>query len=215
MERVLGSPELLRKYAEENGITLSEAKKELKDEKDEAEEVIEEFKPDQLKTAGDVAKALNTIRTSATKEIKALKHENQQLRDQLTGVSSTQRDERIYSTMKDEVAAVQSKYSQLNPSSPDFDKELEQEIGSLYEELDYDQKAKKFRGNVSLVKLADRIMKAAGKAGKAASRQAQTDVRVKQRGKVTSGTKLSKSTSDSKDPGTNIAQKIAKTIGNA
>jgi hypothetical protein len=215
MERVLGSPELLRKYAEQNGITLTEAKKELQDEKDKADDVIEEFTPEKLKTAEDVANALNSVRTTANKEIKALKDENQQLRDKLTGVSGDQQAQRIYHNMKDEIVTVQSRYPELNPKSPDFDKELEQEIGSLYEELDFDKKTQSFRGRVSLVKLTDRIMKAAGKAGKTASKKAQTDVIVKQRGKVTSGKGGKKTSSESTDPSTTIAQRIAKVTGNA
>lgn len=214
MTQVLTNPELFRKYAEENGMTLKEAKAEIKEEIEDEKDSIEEFKPEQFKTSEDVAKALNSVRSSAQKEIKALRDENKNLREGLTGISGERKSERINKFVTDGIAAVREKYPQLNPKSDDFDKELEGEIGALYEELDFDPRTKSFRGNVSLVKLTDRVMKAAGKAGKKASKKAQTDVKVKQAGKVTSGKGKSTGTTESDDPGTAIGQKIARTLGN-
>lgn len=213
MTQVLTTPSLLKKFAEQNGMTLAEAKAEIKDEKQEAKSVIDEFKPEQLNTREDVARALNSVRSSSLSEIKALKEENENLRKGLTGISGERESERIDNIVKDGIITVRDKYPQLDPKNPDFDKDLEAEIGALYEELDFDTESKRFRGKVSLVKLTDRIMKAAGKAGEQASKKAQTDVKVKQAGKVTSGKGSTEKAGESSDPSTSIAQKIAKTLG--
>lgn len=208
---ILQNPTLLKRYAEQNGMTLAEARADIKETKEDAEDTIEEFTADQFKTPADVAKALNGIRQSTTKTIKELQAENKRLREGYSGINSSREAERIVNNMDRDITAVRSKYSVLNPKSPDFDKELEEEIGSLYHDLDFDPKTQRFMGRVSVLTIADRVMKAAGRARKRGSREAQTDVRVKQAGKVTSGKGKSKGGSTE---GLTIAQKIAKAYGN-
>lgn len=212
MEGILTNPSLLRRYAEQNGMTLAEAKADVKEQQDEVEDAIQEFTPDQFKTSGDVANALNSIRKETSKTIKELKAENQRLREGYKGINSSRELERVANNMERDIATVREKYPELNPSSPDFDKELEQSIGELYNELDFDPATQTFRGKVSIAKIADRVMSAAKRASKRGSRQAQTDVKVKQAGKVTSGKGKSKG-GDSTE-GLTIAQKIAKAYGN-
>ena len=204
MGQVLKDPALLKKYAEQNGMTLSEAKAEIKEEKVE----VKDFTPDQFKTAEDVATTFNKI----NKTVKELKEENQSLREGQKGINSSREADRIANTMQKDITTVQEKYPELNPTSPDFDKKLESDIGSLYKELDFDPATNAPRGKVSLVNIADKIMSAAGRSRKQGSQEAQTNVKVKQAGKVTSGKGTSKGASVSKDPGTAIAQKINKAL---
>lgn len=211
MEGVLTNPTLLKRYAEQNGMTLAEAKADIKEDQEEQEDLIEEFTPDQFQTREDIAKALNTIRSTTSKTVKELKAENQRLREGYKGINSSRELERVANNMQKDITTVREKYPELNPSSPDFDKELEQSIGELYHELDFDPTSQTFRGKVSIAKIADRIMTAAGRAKKQGSRQAQTDVRVKQAGKVNQSKGKSGGTSTQ---GMTIAQKIAKAYGN-
>lgn len=204
MEQVLGSPELLRKYAKNSGMSLTEAKAEIEGKKEE----VEEFTPDKLKTAEDVAKALNT----QAKEVKALREENKALKDNYQGISSSQRAQQVSNTMRNDVTTVREKYPELDPKNKEFDKDLEGEIGKLFHDLDFDPQTRTYRGNVSLAKLTDRVMKAAGKARKQGSKQAQTDIKVKKAGKVVTTGKGKTGDGESDDPGTAIAQRISKAI---
>lgn len=213
MEGILTNPSLLKRYAEQNGMTLSEAKADIKGEQEDAEDVIEEFTPDQFKTAEDVARALNQIRGTTSKTIKELKAENQRLLEGYRGINSSRELERIANNMEKDIATVREKYPELNPSSPEYDEELESSIGELYQEIDFDQSTQTFRGKASLAKIADRVMKATGRAKKQGSREAQTDVRVKQAGKVTSGKGKSGGKTNSSE-GLTIAQKVARAYGN-
>lgn len=212
MEGILTNPTLLKRYAEQNGMTLAEAKADVKEQQEEVEDAVEEFTAEQFKTPADVAKALNDIRSSTSKTIKELKAENQRLREGYKGISSSRELERVANNMERDIATVREKYPELNPSSPDFDKELEQSIGDLYNELDFDPTTQTFRGKVSIAKIADRVMSAAKRARKQGSQRAQTDVKVKQVGKVTSG--KGKSSGGDSTKGLTIAQKIAKAYGN-
>lgn len=211
MEGLLTNPTALQNYARQNGMTLAEAKAEVKDEQEDAEDLVEEFTPDQFQTAGDVAKALNQMRSVTSKTVKELKAENSRLREGYKGINSSRELERVANNMEKEITTVRAKYPELNPTSPNFDKELEQSIGDMYNELDFDPASQTFRGKVSIAKIADRMMGAAKLAKKQGSRQAQTNVVVKQAGKVNQ----SKGKSGSGNTqGLTIAQKIAKAYGN-
>ena len=203
MEDVLTKPALLKRYAEQNGMSLSEAKADLKDEKEEVTETIEEFSPENFKTSGDVASALNKI----NKSLAETKAENQRLREGQKGINSSRESERIVNNMQRDISAVQDKYPVLNPKSPEYNKNLEESVGKLYHKLDFDPATKTFRGNVSVVDIAETVMGATKLAKKQGSREAQTDVTVKQAGKVNSGKGKSKSTPTE---GLTIAQKIKK-----
>lgn len=207
METVMGDPKMLADYARQSGLTVAEAKAEIAEEK---KEEIQEFTPENLQTAGDVAKALNAMQANN----QALAEENKQLRSGYEGITRSTQAQRVASTMERDITSVREKYSELDPKSPDYDKALETEIGELFSELDYDQQSGSYRGSVSLAKVTDRVMRAAGKAKKQGSKQAQTDVRVKKAGKVVTSSKGKASKSESKDPSTAIAEKIQKALGN-
>jgi len=201
-EQVLRDPGLLKKYAQESGMTLAEAKEEVKEDL---------YSVDKLKTAEDVANALNEIKTGFTKNLSNLQEENQRLKSELTGLSSSRQFEYVANNMQKDISTVREKYPELNPKSSEFDPELEREIGSFYHELDYDPQLGGYRGNYSIAKITDRIMKAAGRARDKGAKKAQTIVKQKEAGKiVTSGKASSKSESVSTDPATAIAQRIRK-----
>jgi hypothetical protein len=198
-ETVLKSPELLRRFAQEAGYTLAEAKDALKE---------EVYSADKLQTGEDVARALNEVRASAT----SYKTEIDSLKRELSDLKSGRQQEQFVSTLTHDVSEVRGKYPALDPTDPAYDPDLEREIGELYQEVDLDEQTGRFRGKYSLVKIADRVMKAAGIAKKKGSQEAQTDVKVKERGKVTTSSKPAGEASESSDPGTAIAQRIAKAL---
>ena len=213
-EKVLSEPDLLRKYAKEAGMSLAEAKEELKDAKAEAKAA---YTPDRFKTAQDIADSLNELRGGSEKTISELKEEIRELREGLTGFSKSREVERITSTMSQDISTVQEKYPALNPKSPEYNKELESEIGSLYHELDAINPSDPnsgYKGQISLAKLTDRFMKGATIAQRKGSERAQTQVVSKQAGRIVTSTKSSGKTTESGDPGTVIAQRIAKAMGN-
>lgn len=197
-EKVLTNPELLRKFAQEAGYSLTEAKEALKE---------EVFSAEKLQTNEDVAKALNEIKQEAL----SVKKENERLRSELEGITSSRRVEIVANNISSDIATVREEFPELNPKSAEYDPELEKEIGELYNELDFDPRTNAYKGNYSLAKLARKIMSAAGKARKKGSEQAQMDVKVKQTSKVvTSAKPVEDSGESSKDPATVIAQRIAK-----
>ncbi|KKK72063.1 hypothetical protein LCGC14_2907660, partial [marine sediment metagenome] len=91
-ERVLNSPELLRKFAKESGYTLAEAKAEIKEEL--------KYSADQFKNSGDIANTLNEMRTSFNKEITTLREENKRLQGHVTGLNSSQQIESVANAMQ-------------------------------------------------------------------------------------------------------------------
>jgi len=209
-EKVLSSPELLRRFAKESGMTLEEAKEEIKDAKDEL------YTPERFKSAQDVADALNELKGGFTKATKELREENQRLRGELSGISSSRQLERVTSSMQSDIASVREKYPQLNPKSPEYDKDLENEIGSFYHELDAvdpSDPSKGYRGQFSIARITERFMRVRGEGARRGSQKAQTDVKIKQSGRVVTTSKTSsKDESRSSDPGTSIAQKVARAL---
>lgn len=203
-EMVLKSPELLRKFAKEAGYTLEEAKEALEE---------EVYSADKLQTGEDVAKALNEVRTTSVKEIRTTKELLTSLQKEVAELKAERQVGRVTSTLTSDVSAIREKYPVLNPKDPSYDPELEKEIGKMYRDLDYDEERGSFRGNISLLRLTDRIMRAANAGRKKGSEEAQTDIRVKERGKVVTSSKSSSGEgTESDDPGTAIAQRIAKSL---
>ena len=209
-QQVLNNPDTLRKYAKEAGVTLTEAKAEIK----EAQvEEAQAFTPEGFNDAADIANAMNKLDGKYSKTVNELKAENTRLREGMTGFNETRRLEQVASTTAKDVNSVRSKYPELNPNKPEYDKELEGSIGDLYHKLDFDQKTGGYKGEHSLAELTDTIMDAVKRGSKKGLEQAQTNVHVKQAGKViTSSKSTSREVTESNDPGTVIAQRIQKAI---
>lgn len=209
-QQVLTNPEYLRRYAKEAGITLAEAKQEIKDEQ---KEVAKAFTPDRFNTAEDIANALNELDGKYSKTIEDLKAENARLQEGQAGFSESRRLEQVATTTANDINTVRAKYPELNPKDPSYDKELEGSIGDLYHKLDFDPKTGGYKGEHSLAEITETIMSAVKRGSKKGSEEAQTNVRVKQAGRVvTSSKKSSNDETESKDPGTVIAQRISKAI---
>jgi len=211
---VLLNPDKLRKYAVASGLTLAEAKAEIK------EEAKALYTPEMFDSKESLAGTLNKMQTGFQTELQALRDENKRLSEGFTGFSQSRHVERVASVMSQETAAVQEKYPELNSKNPgEHDPVLEKGIAELFAKLDaVDPKdlSLGFKGQHSLVELTDLVMGAAGKARAKGSQRAQTDIKVKQAGRVvTSSKNNSQEPESSKDAGTVIAQRIAKAMGNA
>ena len=211
-QKVLGDPDLLKRYASQMGLTLAEAKQEIKEEQKNV------FKPEQFTDAKALAETLNQMQSRFETEVEALRKENGQLKQGFSGFSETQKIERVATNMARDLEQVREKYPELNPKSPEYNRELEEEIGSFFLEVDGvnpEDASQGFQGKHSLAKIAERFMRVGSKAKQQGSQRAQTDVKVKQAGKVVTSSKGGNNqVSESKDPATTIAQRIAKTFGN-
>jgi DNA-binding transcriptional MerR regulator len=203
-ETVLRSPELLKKFAKEAGYTLEEAKEALKE---------EVYSADKLQTGEDVANALNEIRSMTTKETKTYREQVENLQKELNDLKAGREREALVSKTTSDVTAIRAKYSELNPKDPSYDKELESEIGKMYYKLDFDEGSQRWLGRYSLAEITDFKMSGMTRAKKKGSEEAQTDIKVKERGKVVTSSKPSSGEgAESDDPGTAIAQRIARSF---
>jgi len=211
---VLLNPDKLRKYAVASGLTLAEAKAEIK------EEAKALYTPEMFDSKESLAGTLNKMQTGFQTELQALREENKRLSEGFTGFSQSRYVERVASVMSQETTAVQEKYPELNSKNPgEYDPALEEGIANLFANLDaVDPKdlSQGFKGQHSLAELTDLVMGAAGKARAKGSQRAQTDIRVKEAGRVvTSSKNNSQEPTSSKDAGSVIAQRIAKAMRNA
>jgi hypothetical protein len=216
MTTVLKSPELLRRYAKESGMTLEEAKEEIKEKQ---EQVEEEFSAEKLQTGDDVARALNEIKKGYGKETQTLKETIKNLQSKLDGMSNQSRVEKAVSTLGNDISSVRGKYDQLDPkmdkdgkpTNPNYNPELENHIGALYKKLDIDEQTGVPRGNVSLAEVADAVMIGVESARKAGSQEAQTVIKEKRAGRIVTTSKgVPESESEDEDAGTTIANRISK-----
>jgi len=201
-ESVLSDPDMLKRYAKEAGITLTEAKAEIKEEL---------YSADKFKTADDIANALNELRTGFNTKSQTYEERIKRQEAELASLRGERTVERVATNMKSDIDAVREKYPELNPKRLDeYNEELEKGLGDLYHELDYDEKTERYRGNVSIARLAEKVMKAASSARKQGSQDAQTSVREKTAGKVVTSSKSSRSESSEEDlsPGAVIAQRM-------
>lgn len=212
-QQVLNDPQLLTRYAEQMGLTVQQARQEVKD----AKETLQEFTADSFKSADDVAKTFNTMRSEFSQQLDGFKKENEELKAQLSGISSASQADRTRQRMESDVSTVYGKYPELNPKSTEYNRDLELEVGRLYTSLDAvnpEDLSQGFKGNVSIAQIADTIMAAANAGKQRGSTQAQTNVKTKQAGRVvTSRSKTSNRESEPSDPGSTIAARIAKAYG--
>jgi hypothetical protein len=177
MESFMSDPAAVKRYLEELEAENGQHKG----------NEVEAIDPNKIETVEDLRKYASYLESKTTKEIDALKRESQQ-RDQVAQVKET--GTRIAS----EIESVQSKYPQLrelNPDgskNPDFDLELDREIGQLYDYLDFDPQSQTYRGKVSFAKVAESFMKMAKRGEASGSRKAQTIVQDRRLGRAQSGT---------------------------
>ena len=129
-ESVLSDPDMLKRYAKEAGITLTEAKAEIKEEL---------YSADKFKTADDIANALNELRTGFNTKSQTYEERIKRQEAELASLRGERTVERVATNMKSDIDAVREKYPELNPKRLDeYNEELEKGLGDLYHELDYD-----------------------------------------------------------------------------
>ena len=171
-EAFLNDPQKVRAYLEE-----------LEREKGvgrQAEGQEEEIRPEQIQTVEDVQRYLAQERAKDRREL-------EQLKQVVAQFAQTQGILALGDRIRSEIAEVRRKYPELDPNNPAYNEELEKALGETYEELDFDPATQTFRGQVSLVKLADRFMAAAKHGEREGSRRAQTNVVDRRLGRVRSG----------------------------
>lgn len=217
-ETVLKSPELLKQFAREMGISLAEAKQEVKEQTQEAKNDLDFSK---LSTKDDFINALSSFNGKMTEMSKTLTEEreaNRRLQEQLAGISQGRVAEKIASNINSDVTTIKAKYPELNPKSPQYDKDLEEEIGSFYlnlDAIDPSNPSRGFKGQYSLAQITDKFMKVRNLGRKQGEQSAQTTVQTKLTGRVVTADRQSVSEKTNiSDPGTSIARKIAKMVGN-
>ncbi len=179
-EDVLNNPQKLRGYLAEIDKESGEVKKE--------ESTEPEMRIEDIKTTEDLHKYERQRETKHQKEI-------QDLKDKLTGVTSTQRDAVVASTISSDISTVRNQYTELDPkpgkdgkpTNPNYNPVLDQAVGALYEKMDFDPQSKSFRGKVSLKEVASFVMGIAGVAKKLGTQEAQTTIRDKRTGKAVTG----------------------------
>jgi len=141
-----------------------------------------EIRPEQIQTVDDLHRYLAQERAKDRREVEQLKGYIGQF-SQVQGVLA------VGDRIRNEIDQVRQKYPEFNPQSPQYDEELEKALGDAYEEIDYDPNTGTFRGQVSLLRLADRFISAARRGEKQGSRRAQTSVVDRRIGRVRSGAK--------------------------
>lgn len=202
MESFMSDPAAVKRYLEE-----------LEAEKGQSTGTeAEAIDPSKIETVEDLQKYAKHLESKTMKEIEALKRETQQ-KDQIAQVKET--GTRIAS----EIESIQNKYPQLratNPDgtkNPDFDPELDREIGELYDYLDFDPQSQTYRGRVSFAKVAESFMRMAKRGEQSGSRKAQTIVQDRRMGRAQSGT-VSKS-SEPDESSMSASQLIASRMARA
>lgn len=176
-EQFLSNPQNLKRYLEELERETGQAQAAYQD----------ELTPDRVQTIEDLQKYL-------AQETGKIRREVEEIQKLKYGIASQAVEEKVARTITSEIDEVRKKYPELratNPDgspNPDFDPELERELGDMFEELDLDPQTGGYRGRVSLLRLADRLMKAARKGQDQGSKRAQTVIQDRRNGRVTSGT---------------------------
>jgi hypothetical protein len=175
-ERFLSDPEQVKRYLED-----------LQRDSGRGQAPQDELTIDKVQTVEDVQRFLAQEKQKLHAEIEEVQRLKYGLAGQAVEEKVNQRIERDI----DEVRRAYPELRQFNPDgspNPEFDPDLERELGELFDELDLDPQSGRYRGSVSLKKLADRVMKAAKRGQAQGSKRAQTVVQDRREGRVITGT---------------------------
>jgi hypothetical protein len=204
---LLNDPERLEAY-------VSELKKE-KGVAQPPQEEVTPVDPDKLETIDDLRNFAKYLQTNTQKEVS-------QLKQQLYGINQERVEEQTAKHIGSEIDRVRSKYPELRDTNsdgtlnPHYNKELDDLVSDMYEELDFNPQTRKFMGKISLERIADKIMRVRGLGEGEGSRKAQTDIIDKRRGRI-SGTRTitdSSQPDESKlSPSATIAERIRRASG--
>lgn len=180
-QALLNDPVRLKAYVKELEAETGEGEKE---EAASVDDALANLDPSKLETVEDLQNFAKNLKEATSKEIANVKKE-------LTGLTSSQQLETTKASIRNSIDEVQNKYPELREynsdgtKNPDFNKELENLIGTVYEQIDFDKKSKQFRGNYLPHQIAEWFMGAKRIGEGSGSRKAQTDVIDKSKGRVT------------------------------
>jgi hypothetical protein len=196
-EEVLNNPTLLKSYVAQI---------------DKQPEKVEEKVPEKIMREEDV-KTTEDLRVYLKQQDEKLNSKLKELDSTISTVKSSQRDTAVANGISNDIQAVREQYPELNPKSDSYDPELDTAVGAMYELIDLDPKTKQFRGNIRITDVASIIMKASGSSKKQGSQEAQTVIKDKRSGKVTSGSSSQVSDISNMTPSQIIASRIKQARG--
>lgn len=197
-EDTLNNPTTLKSY-----LSQIEGEKPLKTEE----------KPDEKELRYEDVKTTEQAQTFLKQQKDKIDSKIKELDSTINGVRTSEKDRVVSSRITSDIQTVREKYPELNPKNDAYNPELDQAVGALFEQFDYDGQSKKFRGNASLVTIADTIMKAAGSSKKKGSEEAQTSIRDKRTGKASSGAASTTLDTSNMSPSQIIAARIKAARG--
>lgn len=204
----MSNPAQVKKYLADLEAELGEQTGESKAEiKDRAEDENLVTDPNKIETPEDFKSYVNFL----TKDLQKAKQDLLKERD---SIRYEAQEKAIGERLVSEIDSIQSKYSFLNPKSPDFDPILEKEIADQYEEIDKDPRTGRYLGKVSVAAIAERAIRIRKLGEATGSKTAQTTVLDKRQGAIKTGGAGTTSSDESKMSAAQvIASRMARASG--
>jgi hypothetical protein len=144
----------------------------------------------------------------------------QELIAERDGIRTESREKAISQRIVGEIDALEAKYSFLREKNadgsknPEYDKELTDEIGNQFDEIDKDPKTGKYQGRISIAQIAERAIRIRKLGEATGSKNAQTTVLDKRNGAIKTGGGASSASDESKMTSTQlIASRMARVAG--
>ena len=205
-EQLLSNPQLLSQYIKSRyGSPVANQQVEQPE--------IKEYKADDFESLDDVANVVNNLQKDFVEKIKSYEEKIMQLSNAVSLLTRSATQDKVASNIEREVIGLQG-IKELDPKSPEFIDGLEEEIVSLYHRLDFDENTGTYRGQYSIAEIGKSIVEAAKKARQAGSQKAQTIIKRKAEGRVTTSSKVEEETDDEKlSPEDSIAKGISQIFG--
>lgn len=205
-EQLLSNPQLLSQYIKSQyGSPVANQQVEQPE--------IKEYKADDFESLDDVANVVNNLQKSFVEKTKSYEEKIMQLSNAVSLLTRSATQDKVASNIEREVIGLQG-IKELDPKSPEFIDGLEEEIVSLYHRLDFDENTGTYRGQYSIAEIGKSIVEAAKKARQAGSQKAQTIIKRKAEGRVTTSSKVEEETDDEKlSPEDSIAKGISQIFG--
>lgn len=171
MEALLNNPRMLKAYLEQ---VESENKQSEED---------KPITPDDIETVDDLKRFAKQLDNKSQQAIKSVM-------DNLASMQIKDRVVAVNNNLASEIKQVQEKYPELREfnadgsPNPEYNKELDEAVGYFYNSLDKDPQTGFYRGQHSMLSVADRFMKAQKIGEKRGSEKAQTIVKDKRTGRI-------------------------------
>lgn len=175
--KFMSDPKSVKRYLAELEAELGEhtgeSKSDIQERAEDEEGLITD--PSNIVTPEDFQSYVKFLKKDLDKAKQDLVKERDAIRNE-------SKEKAINERLISEIDSLQSKYSFLNPKSPDFDPTLEKEIADQYEELDKDSVSGKYFGKVSIASIAERAIRIRKLGEATGSKNAQTTVLDKRAG---------------------------------